>query len=48
MILLAAIAFRLVGVPVTDDYAYRMLAELTIEIVVLYTPIVVGLWQKGR
>lgn len=40
MILLAAIAFRLIAVPVSPDYAYRMTDEMIIECAALWLTII--------
>lgn len=51
MILLSAIAFRLVAIPVSDDYAYRMLYEMLFEVSVFYTLVAinaVNTWSMNR
>jgi hypothetical protein len=46
MILLALIAWRVVAVPVSVDYADRMVAELLFETAVLYGYIIGGLLHQ--
>jgi len=48
MMLMALVAFAIVSTPITDTYAYAMLAELTLETVALWGFLFYAACRKER